>query len=387
MSRPTLAPTPPSSAIRDVVLDPPAIAMVWTGTGRPHETVAVPGVVLGAGETLVAIELATVCGSDVHTVEGHRAAPTPLVLGHEYVGRVIEVADGVRAVDGTPVHVGDRIVWSIMASCRECDRCRRGLPQKCRAILKYGHERIQPRWELTGGFATHAHLRAGTAIVRVGEALGAEVLAPAACGSATAWAALERADEVVDVDDATVLILGAGLIGLTACAMARARGAVVVVADPDPARRALAVRFGATQVADPRDSRALSAALAATGSAEYTIVVEASGSPRAVRSAMEVVGVGGVVVLVGSVFPTEPLALDPERLVRGLVTIRGVHNYAPRDLDAAVRYLHEHGAEHPFDELVSARYPLAQIDQALAAAASGAAVRVAIDPRDAQRRR
>ncbi|WP_345752291.1 zinc-binding dehydrogenase [Microbacterium rhizophilus] len=384
MASPALTPTTP--ATRDVVLVPPAIAMVWTGAGRPHEIVAVPGVVLGAGETLVAIELATVCGSDVHTVEGHRAAPAPLVLGHEYVGRVIEVADGVRAVDGAHVQVGDRVVWSIMASCRECDRCRRGLPQKCRAVLKYGHERIQTHWELTGGFATHAHLRAGTAIVRVGESLRAEVLAPAACGGATAWAALARADEVADVDGATVLILGAGLIGLSACAMATDRGATVVVADPDPARRALAVRFGAAQVADPRDVRALTAALAATGSPEYDIVLEASGSPRAVQAALEVVGVGGVVVLVGSVFPTEPLPVDPERLVRGLITIRGVHNYAPRDLDAAVRYLRDRGAARPFEELVSARYPLAQIDQALAAASAGRAVRVGVDPRDAHRR-
>ncbi|MBY0689234.1 alcohol dehydrogenase catalytic domain-containing protein [Microbacterium marinilacus] len=361
--------------------------MVWTGVGRSHETVAVPGVVLGEGETLVQIELATVCGSDVHTVRGDRAAPVPLVLGHEYVGRVTDVADGVRAVDGARVNIGDRVVWSIMASCRECDRCLRGLPHKCRSIQKYGHERIQPRWELTGGFSTHAHLRAGTAIVRVGESLPAEVLAPAACGSATAWSALARADEIVDVDDATVLVLGAGLIGLTVCAMARDRGAKVVVADPDPARRALAARFGAAQVADPTDPRALGAALAATGSAEYQVVVEASGAPRAVAAAVDAVGVGGVVLLVGSVFPTEPLALDPERLVRGLVTVRGVHNYTPRDLDGAIGYLRDHAAAHPFDELVSARYPLAQIDRALAAAEAGAAVRVAVDPRDARRRR
>lgn len=386
MASPAVAPTP-APATRDVCLEPPAVAMVWTGVGRPHEIVAVPGIVLGAGETLVAIELATVCGSDVHTVQGHRSAPTPLVLGHEYVGRVIDVADGVRAVDGAHVHVGDRVVWSIMASCRECDRCRRGVPQKCRALVKYGHERLQTRWELTGGFATHAHLRTGTAIVRVGESLPAEVLAPAACGGATAWAALARADEVTDVDDATVLILGAGLIGLTACAMASDRGATVVVADPDPARRSLAVSFGAAQAVDPRSARAVSSALAATGSTEYDVVLEASGSPRAVRTAFDVVGVGGVVLLVGSVFPTEPLPVDPERMVRGLVTVRGVHNYAPRDLDGAIGYLREHAADHPFVELVSARYPLSQIDQALLAAASGAAVRVAVDPRDAQRRR
>ena len=69
------------------------------------------------------------------------------------------------------------------------------------------------------------------------------------------------------------------------------------------------------------------------------------------------------------------------------MTVRGVHNYTPRDLDGAIGYLRDHAAAHPFDELVSARYPLAQIDRALDAAAAGAAVRVAVDPRDARRRR
>jgi D-arabinose 1-dehydrogenase-like Zn-dependent alcohol dehydrogenase len=77
---------------RDESLRPPAIAQGWVGEGVPHQTIAVPGVALREGDVLVAIELATVCGSDVHTVAGHRTAPTPLVLGHEYVGRIVAIA-------------------------------------------------------------------------------------------------------------------------------------------------------------------------------------------------------------------------------------------------------------------------------------------------------
>ncbi|WP_229663146.1 zinc-binding dehydrogenase [Microbacterium album] len=382
---PVLAATAPLDS-RDVCLEPPAVAMVWTGPDRPHETVAVPGVVLRRGETLVAIELAMACASDAQVVTGHRAQRPPLVLGHEFVGRVVDVADGVRAVDGATVSIGDRIVWSATVGCRDCDRCRRGLPQRCRALIAYGHERLQPRWELTGGFATHAHLRPGTAIVRVGETLPAEVLAPATCGTATAWAALESADEVLDVNGAAMLVLGAGLVGITACAMASDRGATVVVADPDPARRALAARFGAARTVDPDAPGAIDDALAGIGAPEYEIVLEASGAARAQRAAVDTVGVGGVVVLVGAP-SAEALAVDAERLVRELITIRGVQDYAPRHLDRAVGYLRERGTAHPFLELVNARYPLAQIDQALAAAAAGTSVRVAVDPRDARRRR
>ena len=307
------------------------------------------------------------------------------MLGHEHVGRVIEVSEGVTAVDGQAVSPGDRVVWSATASCGECDRCRADLPQRCRVLRRYGHERLQTHWELTGGFATHAHLRAGTAIVRVGERLGPDVLAPAVCGAATAWAALARAEQIVAVPGAIVLILGAGLLGLSACAMASDRGATVVVADPDPARRELALRFGASQVADPAHGKALAKALAKAGSAECAIVIETSGAPRAAVAALDVVGVGGVVVLVGDP-PADPLPVDPERLVHGLVTVRGVHGCTPRDLDEAVQYLQRRAAAHPFEELVSARYPLDQLDRALAAAAAGTAVRVGVDPRDALRR-
>lgn len=359
---------------RAVDLVPAAQARVFLGPGQAHETLAVPRVVLAPGEALVAVELATICGSDVHTTAGHRSAPTPLVLGHEYVGRVVALGDGpVRTVDDRPVDIGDRVVWSILAACGRCDRCDRGLTQKCRDIVKYGHERVADRAELRGGFATHVHLRTGTAIVRVDEDLSAEVLAPLACGTATASAALAAAESVTPLADATVLVTGAGLIGLTATAIAQGQGARVIVSDPDPQRRERALRFGAHAAVDPRqDPRGI---LLDT---EITVVIEASGAPAAVTSALAVAGVGAVVVLVGSVFPAPPVALDAERVVRNLLTVRGVHNYGPDHLVSASRWLHGDGRGHPFAELVGAVYPLSQLDDALGMASTGAHVRVGV---------
>lgn len=367
---------------RDVNLTPSATAMVWMGPDRPHEVVAVPGARLAAGELLVRVELATICGSDVHTIEGRREAPTPLVLGHEYVGRVEHVGPGdISSADGTAVRVGDRIVWSIFANCGTCDRCRDGLTQKCRSLLKYGHERITPGWDLGGGFASHVHLRAGTAIVHVGERLPAEVLAPLSCGTATAAAALARANAVCDLDDATVLITGAGLIGLTASAMATDRGATVIVSDPDPARRSLAHRFGAVATVDPRDGTpGIRAALDAHRRADVNIVIEASGAGAAVAAGLDVVGVGGVVVLVGSVFPADPVPLDAEGIVRRLVSLCGVHNYAADDLVAAARFLLARYRAYPFAALVGETFPLTRLDDAVVVAATAEHVRIGVHP-------
>lgn len=367
-------------ATRDVDVQPAALAQAWLGPGRGHEMIAVPGVTLAAGEVLVRIELATVCGSDVHTVAGRRTAPAPVVLGHEYVGRIAAIGPrDVHAADGRALELGERVVWSIMAHCGDCDRCRGGIPQKCRELRKYGHERLVPRWELTGGFATHMHLRRGTTIVRVGETLPAAVLAPLSCGTATAAAALSRVEDVVELAGATVLVTGAGLVGLTVAAMAAHAGARVIVSDPSPERRRRARRFGAAVVVDPvAGADALATAAAGAG---ILAVVEASGARSAVRDALEVVDVGGVVVLVGSVFAVDPVPLDPERIVRGLVTVTGVHNYTPDDLSAGVAFIRSAAARaYPFAELVSAPLPLERLDDALALAATGAHVRVGIAP-------
>jgi putative phosphonate catabolism associated alcohol dehydrogenase len=363
-----------------VCLTPAASARVWTGPHAPHETIAVPGVALEPGEALVRVELATVCGSDVHTVLGHRSAPAPLVLGHEYVGRIVALgAEVVRAVDGSRLAVGDRVVWSVVASCERCDRCRHGMPQKCRMLRKYGHERIAAHRELTGGFATHVHLEPGTAIVRVDEDAPAEILAPLSCGTATAWAALDRAERIAPLRGGTVLVTGAGLIGLTVAAMAADRGCTVIVSDPDPERRELATGFGAHAVVGT-GAHAIGEALAALGADEIALVVEASGSDAAVATALEVVGVGGVVVLAGSVFPTPPVPVDPERVVRNLLTVAGVHNYAPADLAGAAEFLRRCAALHPFAALVGETLPLDRLDDAIALAATGAHVRVGVRP-------
>ena len=364
----------------DVFIRPSPIAMVWQGPGHPHQAMAVPGVTLGPGDVLVEVELATVCGSDVHTVLGHRDAATPLVLGHEQVGRVVAVGGPVTAVDGTVLVAGMRVVWSVVVSCGVCDRCSAGLEQKCRRLAKYGHDRVHRGWELSGGFATHVELLEGTAIVIVGETPPAAVFAPASCATATAIAALDAAGH--DLPGTAVLVTGAGMLGLTVAAIATDAGARVVVSDPDPSRRLLAGRFGAIATVDPTIGAAehLDAAHLAAGVEGFPVAIEMSGDARAVDAAIASLSIGGTAVLVGSVSPGAPLGIDAERIVRRLLTVRGAHNYRPRDLARAVDFLTGAWRRYPFAELVGPVFPLHEVDDALVAAASGAFPRVGVRP-------
>ncbi len=111
------------------------------------------------------------------------------------------------------------------------------------------------------------------------------------------------------------------------------------------------------------------------------VAIEASGSSASVQTALQSVDVGGVVVLVGSVSPGPSVELDPEAVVRGLLTVTGVHNYAPKHLQHAIEFLATSPRARAFEALVGTTYPLAELDAALADAATGVHVRVGVDPR------
>ncbi|XVV15058.1 zinc-binding dehydrogenase [Actinoplanes sp. CA-131856] len=333
----------------------------WDGVGRPFTvcTTPVPSR-LERGEVLIAVDLATVCGSDVHTVSGHRPSPAPGVLGHEQVGRVVAVGPDA------PAALGQRVVWSVTASCGQCPRCRRGLTQKCLRLRKYGHEPWTTEHPLTGGFATHCLLMPGTAIVAVPDAVPDEVAAPAACATATVAAALRAAGPVES--GMRAMVSGAGMLGLTAVAMLAERGVHVIAVDPVPARRELASRFGAAEVS------------AGPAPAEVDVALELSGAPAAVRAALGSLAVGGTLVLAGSVSPGPAVELDPERVVRGLLTVTGMHNYTAADLQTAVDFLASCHDRYPFAELVDGAYPLEKLDDAFDAARRGPAPRQAVLP-------
>ncbi|MFI6650438.1 zinc-binding dehydrogenase [Streptomyces sp. NPDC050529] len=341
----------------------------WDGVDRPFTLVATttPGSP-GEGEVLVRIDLATVCGSDLHTVNGKRPSPVPVLLGHEQVGTVLAVGPGSPScVDGTPVVPGLRVVWSVTASCGTCPRCLRGHPQKCRELRKYGHEPLDERAPLTGGFATHCVLLPGTAIVAVPDELPDAVAAPASCATATVAAVIAAAGPL---EGREVLVTGAGMLGLTAVAMAALGGARVTAVDPSPARRVCAGQFGAARVLDVNEP---------PGPAD--IALELSGRTDAVRTCLSALDVGGTAVLAGSVSPADAVPIDPEWLVRGLRTVTGVHNYRPVDLHSAVAFLAARHGAHPFADLVEGAHSLKDLGAAVRAAQGADAPRQAVLPR------
>jgi threonine dehydrogenase-like Zn-dependent dehydrogenase len=182
----------------------------------------------------------------------------------------------------------------------------------------------------------------------------------------------------VPLAESVVVIAGGGMLGVTASAMAAEAGARVVLIEPQPERRGSALEFGADAVVDPGEgAAAVRKLIASTGRAGghaslATVAFELSGSPVAARLLLGSVDSGGVLVLAGSTFPVPELALSPERFIHDSLTIRGVHEYAPEQLGRAVAFLRQTWTRYPFASQVGAVFPLASIDEALAAAVESA---------------
>ncbi len=327
------------------------------------------------GEVLVNVTCCTICGSDMHTYSGRRAGHASAVLGHEIIGTVESWA-GPAPLDycGEPIYAGQRITWGLSASCDDCRFCRSGMPQKCETLFKYGHAGFD-NIRSTGGLADQCVLMPGTKIFPVPDELADEVACPANCATATVMAAIRLAEDICCLAGKRVLVVGLGMLGLTACAVCSAKGCETVVGiDPNSARRAMGREFGAT---DLWDSSELNHGKIKD---EFDITLEFSGVSQAVDLAVRYLAIGGVAVLAGSVFPGSALNLDPENVVRRLLTVRGIHNYRAADLETALKFLVEHHRHFPFQKLVSTPFGLTDVQLAFDTATRGEFVRVAVSP-------
>jgi threonine dehydrogenase-like Zn-dependent dehydrogenase len=277
-------------------------AVIWRGDRR-LDVEDVPEPVPADDEVVLAVELAGICGSDLHAFRGHPGPRTPpLVLGHEVVG----VSEG-RLFTVYP-----------LVSCGGCERCAAGEDNLCDTWQLIGLHR-------PGVFAEHVVVpRHALVPVPAGTEEACAVLTePLAC----CVAALRPHD--VDANS-RVLVMGCGPIGLLTVFLAARRGAEVVAVDPLPERRAIATRLGASRVV-------AEGSLVECGFAD--VAVDAAGFETTLQGCVDAVRAGGAVVLVGL---GQSEALVPTaRVVRRCITMRGQFAYSRDDFISALDVLRD----------------------------------------------
>jgi alcohol dehydrogenase len=234
--------------------------------------------------------------------------------------------------------------------------------------------------DLIGGFAEFCFLPERTAICRVPVNVPDEVASPANCATSTVAAVVRHAGSLAG---ANVVVYGAGMLGLTACAMAKQqRAAQVIAVETDPRRAELARRFGADQVLDGGAGK-VDLALAVknlTAGRGAEFVLEFTGVPEAMEAGFELLRFGGRFVMAGATFPARPIPLDAEQLVRRMIRMQGVYNYEAQDLKAALSFLSDAIARYPFAELVGQSFRLDEIQEAFDYAENVKPPRVALRP-------
>lgn len=356
-------------------------AAVFAEVGKPLELVQFPvPETLEPDAALCRISMSTICGSDLHTVSGRRTEPTPLILGHEIVGEIVALGKGLeRDGFGNKLQIGDRVSWSIMAFCGRCFYCMRDLPQKCVDLRKYGHTCCNEWPSLTGGYAEYIYLLPGTAIFKVPDNLPDEIATPANCALATV---VNGAETIGLSQGETVLIQGAGLLGLNLIALAAEAGAKsIAVTDINQKRLDLALRFGADlclNVKDLTSKDVLSQIRRQTDGYGVDVAFEVSGAKDTIALAAEALRIGGRYLIAGLTRPGIVLDIDGNQVTRKCLTIKGVHNYKPIHLARALRFLEKYCEKYPYAQLVGRTYPLSEINEALRVAESGEHIRVAV---------
>lgn len=358
----------------------PSRFAVFRSKDQPFTIESAPIPDLRDGEILVRNEYTTLCRSDLNTYAGKRVEKTPTILGHEIVGRIESLGPNPPPQDcrGALLRVGDRITWAIYASDPCSCLARAGIPQKGEGLFKYGHEQIAPGNSLHGGLSEYCILRRHTPVVRIDAPIPLPILALINCSVATVAGALRIAG---GVQGRTVLIAGAGMLGIIAAAMCRQAGAAHVIAcDIDHDRLSTSRDFG-VDLTLQRNTPAppLREHLASVLPGEpVTVALDFSGVPEAMEELLSALGIGGTLVLIGATYPQRPLQVHAEALVRNVHTIRGLHNYNEQDFIAAVEFIEQHHAHYPFERLVHDRFNLEQVNEAFQYGLSSGAHRVGV---------
>ncbi len=352
-----------------------ATAMVFDNTTKTFTAQEVQLEPVPEGETLVEIAYTTICTSDLHTYCGRRALDSPTILGHEIVGRIVHLPSNNKDYTGQTLMLGDLVTWCVYAHEEDDPMAQRGYPQKSLSLYKYGHHPFN-EGELNGGFATHCLLKKGTAIFKLPSHLSLQEIAPLNCTHATIAGGLRLAG---NLEGKTVLIYGAGMLGLSATAMATTLGAKhLILCDLNADRLALGEKFGAQLTLINTLDTAAKQQLLAKANLSPDVVIDTTGIPAVMEEGIELLGIGGSSIWIGAVFNQAATPINAEKVVRKLLTIRGLHNYIPQDLAKAIQFLSQHHHRFPFGDLVSTQYNLTELTQAFDTANTGQHFRVGV---------
>jgi threonine 3-dehydrogenase len=337
-------------------------ALVKTAPGPGLELRDVPMPTIGINDVLIRVRKTGICGTDLHIESwdawAQKAIRPPLVVGHEFVGEIIEVGGNV-----TDFGPGDLVSGEGHVVCGRCRHCLAGRRNLCAKTIGLGVGRDGAFAEFVALPMTNVwHHWAG-----IDEEIAA-IFDPFGNAVHTALAFPILGEDV--------LISGTGPIGLMATAVARHAGARhIVISEPNPFRREIAIGMGATIAIDPRE-RALASVFPDLDMVEgFDVAMEMSGSAQALRDAIAAMAHGGGVAILG--LPTEDISLDVNAVVMKMLTLRGIYGREMYETWYKMTVMLQSGLD--ITPVITHRFTFREHDAAFAAARTGASGKVVMD--------
>lgn len=330
------------------------------GYNEPVELVEYEVPTPEAGGMIVKIEQAAICGSDLHVWRGETASeggdPAALGFGHEGFGRIVAMGEGTETDNaGRALAVGDRVIHHVSQ-----------LPTGRGGKRSYGGVYGEFPYFFTT-FADYFYVAANRPVYRVPDELSDDVLPPINCAMGAAINGLIAGETKFG---SNVVLLGAGGLGLTAAAAARDMGAdTVIVLDRIQGRLELAREFGATHtinVDEVTDSDARVALVREHTDGEgANVVLELAGLAALLPEGVKMLAPRGTFVEIGLYFTGTSVAFDPSLVLRGEKRIVGSAGYPHELLPTILEFLVRTRDSVPWEKMVSHRFPLDRINEAL----------------------
>ena len=364
-------------------------AMVLTEYGKPLEMREYPIPEVEPRGILVKVEMAGICGSDIHQWHGKLGlgSPLPTIQGHETIGKIVVLGKGrIKDAAGEPINIGDLIMWA-QVDCGECFWCKIARqPNLCAKRAYYGLWALSNANEyphLLGGFAEYEYVTPNTDVVKVPEALTAEEVVGVGCAFRTVIASFERLGGIGVQSD--VVIQGAGPIGLYSVLLARESGAnrIIVIGAPKN-RLDLAKKWGADdvinidEIKDP--SKRKEVILNLTHGRGPDLVVEGSGVAPAFGEGLEMIRRGGRYLVIGQTSDVMT-SIAPGKITFKNLDIIGNMSGTIQHYYKALRFIKNKRTKYNFADVVTHKYSLEQANDALAAMEAGKEIKPVIDNR------
>ena len=319
----------------------------------------------GKGALMMKILRSNVCGSELHIWKGSMQQTT---LGHEVVGTVAELGEGVTTdCAGRPLEVGDRITCTYFQACGKCFHCSHGELLKCENAYQYLWWKTPDQYpHFVGTFATHYYVHPQQYFYKVPDNIPDAVAAGMNCAVTQVLYALETVG--LQLND-TIVIQGAGGLGLYGTAMANAMGAKVIIIDGVETRLEQAKKLGADHLINMHEYDTTEKRTARikelTGGYGADIAMEVTGVPAAFSEGLNFIRPCGKYLSLGNVTLGTTVPIDPAFLTKSQIVIYPINRYQPWYLDKALKFISATIDKYPYEELMDGDFGFEQLAEAL----------------------